>query len=145
MNHNNQDQLIENWSPSDMIEVLLKEPDDFLRIKETLTRIGVSSKKEKNILYQSCHILHKQGRYFIVHFKELFMLDGKLSNFTENDRDRRNTIVTLLSDWGLLEIVDLHRVESRASIKQIKILPFKEKDNWILEAKYTIGIVKGNK
>lgn len=145
MNYENQDQLIENWSPSDMIEVLLKEPDDFLRIKETLTRIGVSSKKERNTLYQSCHILHKQGRYFIVHFKELFMLDGKLSNFTENDRDRRNTIVTLLSDWGLLEIVDPQRVESRASIKQIKILPFREKDDWILEAKYTIGNVKGNK
>lgn len=145
MNYENQDQLIENWSPSDMIEVLLKEPDDFLRIKETLTRIGVSSKKERNTLYQSCHILHKQGRYFIVHFKELFMLDGKLSNFTENDRDRRNTIVTLLSDWGLLEIVDPQRVECRASIKQIKILPFREKDDWILEAKYTIGNVKGNK
>lgn len=144
MNYN-EDQLIENWSPSDMIEVLLKEPDDFLRIKETLTRIGVSSKREQNTLYQSCHILHKQGRYFIVHFKELFMLDGKFSNFTENDRARRNTIITLLSDWGLLEIVDPQRVESHASIKQIKILPFKEKENWVLKAKYTIGNVKKDK
>ncbi|MEL0010393.1 MAG: translational repressor RegA, partial [Bacteroidota bacterium] len=103
MNYN-PDQLIEDWSPDDMIEVLLNEPDDFLRIKETLTRIGVSSKKEHNTLYQSCHILHKQGRYFIVHFKELFLLDGKYSNLSENDCARRNTIVTLLSDWGLLEI-----------------------------------------
>lgn len=125
-----------------MIEVLLKEPDDFLRVKETLTRIGVSSKKEKNTLYQSCHILHKQGRYFIVHFKELFMLDGKYSNFSENDRDRRNTIITLLSDWGLLTIAHPDRIQGKASVRQIKILPFSEKPNWKLEAKYTIGNVK---
>lgn len=141
MNYNN-DQLIKNWSPNEMIEILLSEPDDFLRVKETLTRIGVSSKREENTLYQSCHILHKQGRYFIVHFKELFMLDGKFSNFSENDRNRRNTIITLLSDWGLLEIVDTQRLEDRASVKQIKILSFKEKENWNLEAKYTIGNVK---
>lgn len=136
------DRLIDDWSPSEMVEVLLKEPDDFLRVKETLTRIGISSKKEHNTLYQSCHILHKQGRYFIVHFKELFMLDGKSSNFSENDQARRNTIVKLLSDWGLLEIVDQSKVEPLASIKQIKILPFSEKNNWNLEAKYTIGNVK---
>jgi hypothetical protein len=141
MNYN-PDQLIEDWSPDDMIEVLLNEPDDFLRIKETLTRIGVSSKKEHNTLYQSCHILHKQGRYFIVHFKELFLLDGKYSNLSENDCARRNTIVTLLSDWGLLEIVQPEKINNRAMVKQIKILPFKEKSEWSLESKYTIGKVK---
>lgn len=141
MNYN-PDQLIEDWSPDDMIEVLLNEPDDFLRIKETLTRIGVSSKKEHNTLYQSCHILHKQGRYFIVHFKELFLLDGKYSNLSENDCARRNTIVTLLSDWGLLEIVQPEKINNRAMVKQIKILPFKEKAEWSLESKYTIGKIK---
>ena len=141
MNYN-PDQLIEDWSPDDMIEVLLNEPDDFLRIKETLTRIGVSSKKEHNTLYQSCHILHKQGRYFIVHFKELFLLDGKYSNLSENDCARRNTIVTLLSDWGLLEIVQPEKINNRAMVKQIKILPFKEKSEWTLESKYTIGKIK---
>jgi hypothetical protein len=131
----NDDNLIQ-WSPSDMIEVLLREPDDFLKIRETLTRIGISS---GTTLYQSCHILHKQGRYFIVHFKELFMLDGKTSNFTENDRDRRNTIVSLLSDWGLLEIVNYQDIQSTASMKQIKIISHRDKSNWNLEAKYSIG------
>lgn len=131
----NDDNLIQ-WSPSDMIEVLLREPDDFLKIRETLTRIGISS---GTTLYQSCHILHKQGRYFIVHFKELFMLDGKASNFTENDRDRRNTIVSLLSDWGLLEIVNYQDIQSTASMKQIKIISHRDKSNWNLEAKYSIG------
>jgi hypothetical protein len=137
------DEIID-WDPSDMIEVSLREPDDFLRVKETLTRIGVSSKREENTLYQSCHILHKQGRYFIVHFKELFLLDGKYSNFTANDRDRRNTIVTLLSDWGLVEIVEEHMITSTAPIKQIKILPFREKQHWNLQPKYSIGNVKKN-
>lgn len=140
-----EDPIIENWKPEDMVEVLLNEPDDFLRIKETLTRIGISSKKEENTLYQSCHILHKQGRYFIVHFKELFMLDGRYSNFSENDRLRRNAIITLLSDWGLLEIVNSEQTRDQASIKQIKILPYREKNNWKLEAKYTIGNVKSYK
>jgi hypothetical protein len=133
-----QDQIIP-WVPSDMVEVILKEPDDFLQVKETLTRIGISSKKEYNKLFQSCHILHKQGRYFIVHFKELFMLDGKRSNFSENDRNRRNTITQLLSDWGLLEIVDRESVLPQASVKQIKIISFREKENWNLVPKYTIG------
>ena len=136
--HFNNETLIE-WKPEDMLEVLLKEPDDFLRIKETLTRIGVSSNRNRNTLYQSCHILHKQGRYFIVHFKELFMLDGKYSNFSENDLARRNTITTLLSDWGLLDLADKVTPSPQISIKQIKILPFKEKPYWSLEAKYTIG------
>ena len=137
------DEIIE-WAPSDMVEVQLREPDDFLRVKETLTRIGVSSKREENTLYQSCHILHKQGRYFIVHFKELFLLDGKYSNFTANDRDRRNTIVTLLSDWGLVEIADEQMVQTTAPLKQIKILPFREKQYWNLQPKYSIGNVKKN-
>jgi hypothetical protein len=136
-----QDEIIE-WTPEDMVEVRLREPDDFLRVKETLTRIGVSSRREEKTLWQSCHILHKQGRYFIVHFKELFMLDGKYSNFTANDRDRRNTITQLLSDWGLIEIVDERQVTTTAPLKQIKILPFREKSEWNLEAKYSIGNVK---
>jgi hypothetical protein len=136
-----QDEIIE-WTPEDMVEIRLREPDDFLRVKETLTRIGVSSRREENTLWQSCHILHKQGRYFIVHFKELFMLDGKYSNFTANDRDRRNTITQLLSDWGLVEVVDSSRIDSVAPLKQIKILPFREKDQWNLQAKYSIGNVK---
>jgi hypothetical protein len=133
--------LVEVWSPADMLEVQLKEPDDFLRIKETLTRIGVSSNREKNTLYQSCHILHKQGRYFIVHFKELFLLDGKFSSLSENDIARRNTITTLLSDWGLLEIAHPETIKERAEVKQIKILPFKDKVHWVLKPKYTIGNV----
>ena len=135
-------QNIIEWEPSDMLEVTLNEPDDFLKIKETLTRIGVSSKKEHNTLYQSCHILHKQGRYFIVHFKELFMLDGKPSNFSEDDLARRNTIATLLSDWGLLGIVDSSKTGVKTSLRQIKIISHRDKNQWNLESKYSIGNVK---
>jgi hypothetical protein len=130
------------WTPSDMLEVLLNEPDDFLKVKETLTRIGVSSKRDHNTLFQSCHILHKQGRYFIVHFKELFMLDGKPSNFTEDDIGRRNTIATLLSDWGLLTIVDEFQAETKTSLRQIKIISHRDKREWNLESKYSIGNIK---
>jgi hypothetical protein len=124
------------WSQEQMFEVLLKEPDDFLKIRETLSRIGVASRKEKK-LYQSCHILHKQGRYFIVHFKELFALDGKDTNLSENDIARRNTIVKLLSDWGLVTMKGTP--EPIAPLSQIKIISFKEKDEWMLETKYNIG------
>jgi hypothetical protein len=137
-----QTQLAVEWSPSDMLEVVLNEPDDFLKIKETLTRIGVASKKDYNTLFQSCHILHKQGRYFIVHFKELFMLDGKPSNFTEDDIGRRNTITTLLSDWGLLTIVDELQSETKTSLRQIKIISHRDKATWNLESKYSIGNIK---
>ena len=126
------------WSPADMLEISIKEPDDFLKIRETLTRIGVASRKEKK-LYQSCHILHKQGRYFIVHFKELFLLDGKKSNLEENDVGRRNTIATLLSDWGLISILEKNKMEEFTPLRQIKILPFKEKNEWELCPKYNIG------
>ena len=129
--------LIE-WTPTSMLEVILNEPDDFLKVRETLTRIGVASRKD-NKLYQSCHILHKQGRYFIVHFKELFLLDGKKSNLEENDVARRNTIATLMSDWGLISIYDKTKTEPLAPLRQIKIIPFKEKDNWELCPKYNIG------
>ena len=125
-----------NWTQEQMLEVSLKEPDDFLKIRETLSRIGVASRKEKK-LYQSCHILHKQGRYFIVHFKELFALDGKNTNLSENDIARRNRIATLLSDWGLVEIKG--DTDPIAPLSQIKIISFKEKDEWILETKYNIG------
>ena len=128
------------WKPENMLEVKIKEPDDFLKIRETLTRIGVASRKERKI-YQSCHILHKQGRYFIVHFKELFALDGKTANIFANDIERRNTIAQLLSDWGLVELVSV--IENKAPLSQIKVLPFKEKHEWILEPKYNIG-KKGN-
>jgi hypothetical protein len=128
-----------------MLEVRIEEPDDFLKIKETLTRIGVSSKKEHNILYQSCHILHKQGHYFIVHFKELFMLDGKPSNFTEDDLARRNTISTLLSDWGLLELVTPSAALPKTTLRAIKIISHRDKKDWILESKYSIGNVKSYK
>ena len=128
------------WKPENMLEVKIKEPDDFLKIRETLTRIGVASRKERKI-YQSCHILHKQGRYFIVHFKELFALDGKTANIFVNDIERRNTIAQLLSDWGLIELVG--DVENKAPLSQIKVLPFKEKNDWVLEPKYNIG-KKGN-
>ena len=131
------------WSPSDMLEISLNEPDDFLKIKETLTRMGVASRKDSNTLYQSCHILHKQGHYFITHFKELFLLDGKPSNLSQNDIERRNTITTLLSDWGLLDIVDPSRIEGHASLRQIKIISHKDKNDWILESKYSIGNSKG--
>lgn len=126
------------WAPIDMLEVRLNEPDDFLKIRETLTRIGVASRKD-NKLYQSCHILHKQGRYFIVHFKELFLLDGKPSNLMDNDVQRRNTIATLLSDWGLIEIVNPEQAQDVAPLRQIKVIPYREKDEWELCAKYNIG------
>jgi hypothetical protein len=126
------------WSPADMLEVILEEPDDFLKVRETLTRIGVASRKE-NKLFQSCHILHKQGRYFIVHFKELFLLDGKKSNLEDNDLLRRNTIATLLADWVLVKIVDKSKVSECAPMRQIKIIPFKDKDKWELCPKYNIG------
>ena len=125
-----------NWSQEKMLEVSLKEPDDFLKIRETLSRIGVASRKERK-LYQSCHILHKQGRYYIVHFKELFALDGKITNLSENDVARRNTIANLLRDWGLVEVIG--NSEPVAPLSQIKIISFKEKDEWILETKYNIG------
>ena len=124
------------WKQEQMFEVLLKEPDDFLKIRETLSRIGVASRKERK-LYQSCHILHKQGKYYIVHFKELFALDGKDTNLSENDIARRNTIVKLLSDWGLVTMKGTP--EPNAPLSQIKIISFKEKDEWILETKYNIG------
>jgi hypothetical protein len=126
------------WHPEKMLEVQLKEPDDFLKVRETLTRIGVASRKDKK-LFQSCHILHKQGRYFIVHFKELFALDGKQANFSENDAERRNTIAQLLSDWGLIAILNNTIAEKKAPLSQIKVLSFKEKGEWDLQAKYNIG------
>jgi len=126
------------WQPSDMVEVSLSEPDDFLKVRETLTRIGVASRKERK-LYQSCHILHKQGRYYIVHFKELFALDGKKTNLTQNDVQRRNRIAQLLSDWGLVSVVEAERIEDIAPLNQIKVLSFKDKDDWILESKYNSG------
>ena len=126
------------WSPESMLEVSLKEPDDFLKVRETLTRIGVASWKDKK-LFQSCHILHKQGRYFIVHFKELFALDGKHSNLSENDLQRRNTIAQLLADWGLISIVNSDIAENKAPLSQIKVIAFKDKNNWTLETKYNIG------
>jgi len=129
------------WSPDMMIEVLLSEPDDFLKVRETLTRIGVASRKEKK-LYQSCHILHKQGRYYITHFKELFALDGKHANLTVNDVQRRNRIARLLSDWGLISIVNQDNVSDIAPLNQIKVIAYKEKDDWILEQKYNIGAKK---
>ena len=125
-----------NWTQEQMLEVTLKEPDDFLKIRETLSRIGVASRKEKK-LYQSCHILHKQGRYYIVHFKELFALDGKNTNLSENDIARRNTIVNLLDDWGLVEV--LGKTEPSAPLSQIKVISYKEKSDWTLETKYNIG------
>ena len=126
------------WSSDMMIEVLLNEPDDFLKVRETLTRIGVASRKEKK-LYQSCHILHKQGRYYLVHFKELFALDGKHANLTVNDVQRRNRIIRLLSDWGLVNIVKEESVVDIAPLNQIKVLAYRDKGDWILEQKYNIG------
>lgn len=126
------------WSPNMMVEVTLKQPDDFLKIRETLTRIGVASSKEKK-LFQSCHILHKKGRYYIVHFKELFALDGKHANLTINDVQRRNRITKLLSDWGLVGIVSEQQIEDIAPLNQIKVIAFKDKGDWILESKYNIG------
>ena len=126
------------WSSDQMIEVFLNEPDDFLKVRETLTRIGVASRKEKK-LYQSCHILHKQGKYFIVHFKELFALDGKRANLTVNDVQRRNRIVQLLVDWGLVGIVNAESIQNIAPLNQIKVLAYKDKSDWVLETKYNIG------
>ncbi len=127
-----------NWSQESMVEVQLNEPDDFLKVRETLTRIGVASRKEKK-LYQSCHILHKQGRYFIVHFKELFALDGKHANLTTNDVQRRNRIARLLADWGLISVVKAEAVADIAPLNQIKVLSYKDKGDWVLEQKYNIG------
>ena len=127
-----------NWDPNQMVEVTLNEPDDFLKLRETLTRIGVASRKEKKI-YQSCHILHKQGRYFLVHFKELFALDGKHANLTSNDVQRRNRIAQLLVDWGLVGIVSAESIQDVAPLNQIKVLSYKDKGDWILETKYNIG------
>ena len=127
-----------NWTPNMMVEVTLNEPDDFLKVRETLTRIGVASRKEKK-LYQSCHILHKQGRYYIVHFKELFALDGKHANLTVNDVQRRNRIAHLLSDWGLITVVNDESILDIAPLNQINVLAYKDKSDWILEQKYNIG------
>ena len=129
---------IVEWTPASMLEVTLNEPDDFLKVRETLTRIGVASRKD-NTLFQSCHILHKQGRYFIVHFKELFLLDGKKSNLEENDVARRNTIATLMSDWGLVSIDNRDKAKPLAPLRQIKVIPHKEKNQWDLCPKYNIG------
>lgn len=127
-----------DWKPDSMLEVSLPEPDNFLKVRETLTRIGIASRKDKK-LYQSCHILHKQGRYYIVHFKELFALDGKESNITANDIERRNTIAGLLQDWGLLKILDTSKADPKASLSQIKVVSHKEKEEWELVPKYNIG------
>ena len=129
---------IVKWSPSDMLEITLNEPDDFLKVRETLTRIGVASRKTQT-LWQSCHILHKQGRYFIVHFKELFLLDGKKANLEESDLGRRNTIATLLSDWGLVNLVDSSQAKDKTPLRQIKIVSFRDKQEWELCQKYNIG------
>lgn len=126
------------WTKEDMIQVSLKEPDDFLKVRETLTRIGIASKKEKK-LYQSCHILHKKGQYFIVHFKELFALDGKRVNLSDNDVQRRNRIIQLLSDWGLVEITNVEKISDAAPLSQIKVISYKDKGDWALESKYNIG------
>ena len=131
------------WKQADMVEVVLGEPDDFLKVRETLTRIGVASRKEKKI-YQSCHILHKQGKYYIVHFKELFALDGKNTNLSLNDVQRRNRIIQLLSDWGLITVVSADKIADLAPLNQIKVLSFKEKNDWTLESKYNIGRKKVN-
>jgi hypothetical protein len=127
--------LVVKWAPDQMVEVTLNEPDDFLKVRETLTRIGVASRKEKKI-YQSCHILHKQGRYFLVHFKELFALDGK------HDVQRRNRIIQLLADWGLIGVNDISKIQDIAPLNQIKVLAYKDKSDWILETKYNIGSKK---
>lgn len=132
---------IVKWSSDQMVEVILNEPDDFLKVRETLTRIGVASRKEKK-LYQSCHILHKQGKYYILSFKELFALDGKYANLTVNDVQRRNRIVQLLADWDLITVVDVSKIQDIAPLNQIKVLSYKEKDEWTLETKYNIGTKK---
>lgn len=132
-----------DWTADSMLEVTLPEPDNFLKVKETLTRIGIASRKDRR-LYQSCHILHKQGRYFLVHFKELFALDGKESNLTTNDVERRNTVAVLLQDWGLLKVLTPAQAEPQASLSQIKVLAFKEKNEWELVPKYNIGKKKSH-
>ena len=132
------DETIIQWKQTDMVEVVLGEPDDFLKVRETLTRIGVASRKEKKI-YQSCHILHKQGKYYIVQCKALFALDGKNTNLSLNDVQRRNRIIQLLSDWGLVGVVDASKIEDLAPLNQIKVLSFREKGEWTLESKYNIG------
>ncbi len=129
---------VSNWHPDMMLEITLNEPDDFLKVRETLTRIGVASRRD-NKLFQSCHILHKQGRYFIVHFKELFLLDGKPSNLLENDVQRRNTIAVLLADWGLISLLNPEAAKDVAPLRQIKVIPFKDKSQWELCPKYNIG------
>ena len=128
------------WSPDQMIEITLNEPDDFLKVRETLTRIGVASRKEKK-LYQSCHILHKQGKHYIVHFKELFALDGKHANLTVNDVQRRNRIARLLADWGLISVVKPDSVADIAPLNQIKVLAYKDKGDWVLEQKYNLSLI----
>jgi len=128
-----------SWTPADMLEITLNEPDDFLKVRETLTRIGIASRKEKK-LFQSCHILHKQGRYFIVHFKELFLLDGKKASLEESDLARRNTIATLLSDWGLVNIINPAEAADKAPLRQIKVVSYREKREWELCQKYNIGV-----
>ena len=133
-----EENYLTEWTPNSMLEVVLNEPDDFLKVRETLTRIGVASRKDKK-LYQSCHILHKQGRYFIVHFKELFLLDGKKSDLEESDIARRNTIAQLMSDWGLITIDGNTKLDPLAPLRQIKIISFKDKDDWELCPKYNIG------
>ena len=139
MENKNNKELVD-WSPADMLEIILREPDDFLKVKETLTRIGVASRKEK-ILYQSCHILHKRGRYYLVHFKELFLLDGKDSSLIESDIGRRNSIARLLEEWGLLKVISNNHTDPIAPMSQIKVLPHKEKNEWELIPKYNIGVV----
>ena len=129
------------WAPDQMVEVILNEPVDFLKVRETLTRIGVASRKEKKI-YQSCHILHKQGKYYLVHFKELFALDGKPANLTVNDVQRRNRITQLLADWGLITVVNVDKISDIAPLNQIKVLSYKDKNDWVLETKYNIGAKK---
>lgn len=133
-----EDNNLVEWNQTKMLEITLSEPDDFLKVRETLTRIGVASRRD-NTLFQSCHILHKQGRYFIVHFKELFLLDGKKSNLEVGDVERRNTIATLLQDWGLVTIVNKEVAQECAPMRQIKIIAFKDKSNWTLQPKYNIG------
>lgn len=133
------------WTAQSMLEITLNEPDDFLKVKETLTRMGVATtKNDINTLYQSCHILHKQGRYFIVHFKELYLLDGMPSTLSENDLERRNTIATLLSDWGLINVVDASKLEKKAPLRQIKIISHAQRDDWNLECKYIMGSSQPN-
>jgi len=134
----NTEEILVEWDQSHMVEISLNQPDDFLKVRETLTRIGVAAKKEK-VIWQSCHILHKQGRYYIVHFKELFALDGKSTNFSLNDLQRRNRIIQLLCQWGLISVMQPEKIEDKASLEKIKVLSFKEKQDWTLESKYNIG------